>query len=145
MKTDKHKLVPQDLSDSVQRDSNTTLYLWLLFFGFFNFLSELSSAIILHHIFAFAPEKNVQPDHHQHGSHHTTSICIFKWSDLRVGFLLLFFIIRTCYIQEWIYLPRWSCSCKKGISIMPDIIWTRGLNAAVKTGPLFFTHHDMPT
>lgn len=42
-------------------------------------------------------------------------------------------------------LPRWSCPCKIGMSIMAAIIWTRGLNAAVNTGPFFFTHHDIPT
>lgn len=44
-----------------------------------------------------------------------------------------------------IHLPIWSCSCRMGISNIAAIIWTRGLNAAVKTGPRFLTHHDIPT
>lgn len=42
-------------------------------------------------------------------------------------------------------LPIWSCSCRMGISNIAAIIWTKGLNAAVKTGPRFLTHHDIPT
>lgn len=65
-------------------------------------------------------------------------------------------IRNTDNIDQWLlvqifvmirrnYLPRWSPSCRRGISNMAAIIWTRGLNAAVKTGPFFFTHHDNPT
>lgn len=43
------------------------------------------------------------------------------------------------------HLPRWSCSCRIGTSNMAAITCIRGLNAAVKTGPLFLTHHDIPT
>lgn len=32
-----------------------------------------------------------------------------------------------------------------GMSNMAAIIWTNGLKAAVNTGPLFLTHHDIPT
>lgn len=43
------------------------------------------------------------------------------------------------------YLPICNGSCRNEMSNRAATIWTTGLNAAVKTGPRFFTPHDIPT
>lgn len=57
-----------------------------MFLGLLRLLEELRVSI-LHHVLAFAPKKNVQAHHHQHGAHHTKeeekevrfSLRIKKW------------------------------------------------------------------